>query len=239
MTFSIVIATFNPGEKLDNAIQSILNQTFKDFEIVIQDNNSTEKNTLEIFGKYKDVISIHRAKDKGIYDAFNHAISKCIGQWVMFLGADDVLNNQDVLKSIHEYTHLKSALILGKIKNTEIQNHWVPENFQSQMTSSIVWRNTIHQQGCCYSRDWLKHHPFPTHTRILGDYAVHLQAYLEKTPVIETNLTFAICQANGISKNFNKELYREELTMKKEILPLHFYLLNWPWVKFKYWMKSS
>lgn len=241
MRFSIVIATHSPGTILSRALDSILNQTFKDYEIVIQDNLSSDDETNQVLEQYQNQIKLIRQKDAGIYDAFNLALTHCSGDWVLFIGADDQLADPTVLETIDSQLnqHANANLLLGSIINQNISGRWVPKTLQSKLTSRIIWKNTVHQQGCLYNRNWLVQHPFPKDLKILGDYAIHLAAYFEKTPYIQTNTTICLCDANGISKKFTKPLYQEERRMKKESLPFHWYVINIPWIGIKYWIKSN
>jgi len=88
---SIIIATFNAGKILLKCLDSIIPQLSSVTELVIIDGGSKD-NTLEIIEKYRRSISyIVSERDKGIYDAWNKGIKVANGEWIMFLGADDVL----------------------------------------------------------------------------------------------------------------------------------------------------
>jgi glycosyltransferase involved in cell wall biosynthesis len=238
MKFSIVIATYAPGAQLSQAISSILSQTFQDFEIVIQDNLSTDPETLSVFEKFAEKISLKSTSDSGIYDAFNQALKRCSGDWILFLGADDTLADDTVLEKICAFTDPQFDLILGSIQNLHVQSKWVPHRFVSKMSFHMLWKNTIHQQGCFYKRTWLQKIEFSEQCKILGDYEVHLKALLGHAKVLHTTLIISHCDARGISKKFTKELYDEELCMKKRILPLGLYWMNIPWISFKKWLKT-
>ena len=68
---SIITPTFNSGRFLEETLESIKSQTYKNYELIIIDGKSTDK-TLKIINKYKNIINYCISeKDKGIYDAFN------------------------------------------------------------------------------------------------------------------------------------------------------------------------
>lgn len=93
MRISIVIATFNAAEVLPKALASILNQSFQDWECIIVDGASKD-GTLDIIKEYvkKDIrIRYISEPDKGIYDAFNKGWKMAKGEWIYYLGADDIL----------------------------------------------------------------------------------------------------------------------------------------------------
>lgn len=89
--FSIVIANYNQGKYIGSAIQSVLNQSEKSFELIIVDGGSTD-NSVEIIKTYSDKISWWVSeKDKGQSDAFNKGFSKAQGKFYFWLNADDIL----------------------------------------------------------------------------------------------------------------------------------------------------
>jgi len=101
--FSIVTSTYNAGNSLKQCLESVRNQTFVGVEHVIVDGASSD-NTCEIIQSEQNRED-HRIgwwcseKDSGIYNAWNKAIPHCKGEWILFLGADDVLANADVLEN--------------------------------------------------------------------------------------------------------------------------------------------
>jgi len=89
--FSIVIANYNMGNFLENAINSVLTQSFKDYELIVVDAGSND-NSIDIIHKYKSSLSWWISeKDNGQSDAFNKGFSKANGQYYFWLNADDIL----------------------------------------------------------------------------------------------------------------------------------------------------
>ncbi|MDR2161584.1 MAG: glycosyltransferase [Desulfovibrio sp.] len=96
MYYSIIIATLNSSRFLDRALRSILVQKFGGYEILVQDGGSTD-GTLDILKKYGKRISWNSEADRGIYDAWNKAVGRSRGDWILFLGADDFLLSENIL----------------------------------------------------------------------------------------------------------------------------------------------
>jgi len=88
--FTAIIATFNRADMLREAIQSVLAQTFKDFELIIVDDHSTD-NTKDIAASIQDSRVRYIVNDhlKGNSGARNAGISRAEGKWVAFLDDDD------------------------------------------------------------------------------------------------------------------------------------------------------
>lgn len=88
---SIVIANYNYGRFLEEAIQSVLSQSCNDYELIIVDGGSTD-NSVEIIKKYVDKIAWWVSeKDKGQSDAFNKGFAQAKGRFLTWLNADDVM----------------------------------------------------------------------------------------------------------------------------------------------------
>ncbi len=87
---SVVIATYNYGHYLGEAIQSVLDQTFGDFELIVVDDGSTD-NTREVVGNFIDPrIRYIYQKNKGSSYAYNRGILAASGEYIAFLDADDI-----------------------------------------------------------------------------------------------------------------------------------------------------
>lgn len=100
--FSIVIPTLNSEKTISYALESILQQIFKDFEVLIMDGLSTD-NTIILAQRFNDErIRIYSEKDKGVYDAMNKGIKLSMGEVIYFLGSDDQFINPEVLKIINK-----------------------------------------------------------------------------------------------------------------------------------------
>lgn len=88
--FSVIINCHNAGEFLCDAVDSVLGQTFNDFEIIIYDNASSD-NTAEIAQKYGERITYYYSEKKlALGTARNQAIQHSSGKYLAFLDSDDV-----------------------------------------------------------------------------------------------------------------------------------------------------
>jgi glycosyltransferase involved in cell wall biosynthesis len=90
-TVSVLIPTYNYGRFLDEALQSVINQTYNDYEVIIVDNNSTD-NTEQIVKKYLGdprFSYFKNEKNLGLVGNFNQCLSYAKGHYIKFLNADD------------------------------------------------------------------------------------------------------------------------------------------------------
>jgi glycosyltransferase involved in cell wall biosynthesis len=130
--FSVIIPTYNRAEMLREAIQSVLEQSFKDFELIAVDDYSTD-NTKEVVSSFHDtrIKYIVNSNTKGVAGARNSGIFMAKGQWISFLDSDDVW-----LPSKLEMIYKK----IQKIDNTVglIYTGFAYYNFEKKKEISLV-----------------------------------------------------------------------------------------------------
>ena len=88
---SVIMPAYNVEKYIGEAIQSVLNQTYKNFELIIFDDGSTDK-TWEIIQSFNDsrIIAIRHQQNKGVAEARNTALKIAKGKWVALIDSDDV-----------------------------------------------------------------------------------------------------------------------------------------------------
>ena len=105
IVFSIIIPVFNKQQFIYKTIQSVLNQTIADFEILIINDGSTDNSEFEIL-KFNDFrIRYFNQKNNGVSKARNMGIRNAKGQYICFLDADDLWNS-DFLETFRKYIAL-------------------------------------------------------------------------------------------------------------------------------------
>ena len=100
MKISIITTVFNNREFIEDAIKSVLSQTYSDKELIIIDGGSTD-GTLEVIDRYRDNINkLVSGPDKGMYDALNKGIQLAAGDIIGFLHSDDIFYDEKVIEKI-------------------------------------------------------------------------------------------------------------------------------------------
>ena len=120
MKISIITATYNSSATLRDTLDSILRQTYQDYEVIIQDGMSTD-DTLAIARSYESRfggrLKIFSEKDNGLYDAMNRGIGHAAGDVVGILNSDDFFADNDVLRIIHDtMEHGQVDCVYGNLK---------------------------------------------------------------------------------------------------------------------------
>ena len=138
MTFSIIVVCLNAGEKLHKTIDSILQQTEQDYEIVVKDGGSSDNSLQQLPADER--IHIYEEKDTGIYDAMNQAIRHAVGKYVFFLNCGDYFYDASVLgqvkAQIQEAGKSEKAIFYG--------------NICENLTGAMVASNPVIDDFACY-----------------------------------------------------------------------------------------
>jgi glycosyltransferase involved in cell wall biosynthesis len=108
MKVSIIIPVYNAEQYLDECITSVLEQTYKDIEIIAVNDGSKDR-SLEVLEKYSDKIKIIDKKNGGTPTALNAGIRIMTGEWFKWLSADDVLLKHAIMSLVQEAEKLGPA----------------------------------------------------------------------------------------------------------------------------------
>lgn len=113
--FSILIANYNNANYLQEAINSVFDQTYNNWEIVIVDDGSTD-NSIEIYNRYKDDNRIHiyyNDKNRGCTYTKWRCIEECNGELFGFLDSDDVLLPEALESMANAHKNAPNAAIIS------------------------------------------------------------------------------------------------------------------------------
>ena len=106
---SIIIPTYNGANYLEEAINSALNQTYKNIEIiVVNDGSNDDGKTKKIIDKYKNKIEYYYKENGGISSALNYGIKKMKGEYFAWLSHDDLIETNHIEKLVEFYSYENS-----------------------------------------------------------------------------------------------------------------------------------
>src|ERR1700761_9527684 len=100
MKISIITVVYNNEKFIEDAINSVLSQDYKDIEYIIIDGASTDK-TLQLVNKYSNNIKkIISEPDEGLYDAMNKGVNLAAGDVIGILNSDDIYYDNSIISEI-------------------------------------------------------------------------------------------------------------------------------------------
>lgn len=114
MKFSIITASLNNSETINDTLDSVINQDFVDIEHIIIDGNSND-GTIEILNEYESknknskIIFKH---NHGVYDALNEGLRLASGDIIGFLHSDDFLYSNSIISEIGSIFENTNLLVL-------------------------------------------------------------------------------------------------------------------------------
>ena len=134
---SVIIPNFNHANFLDERIQSILNQTYQNFEIIILDDKSTD-NSLEIINKYKDNphishIIINEENSGSAFRQWDKGINLTKGDLIWIAESDDSCKPVFLENSVNNFTRFPNLVISYACSNTMNENSEVGSKLQSNI----------------------------------------------------------------------------------------------------------
>lgn len=202
---SVITPTYNliKNDRKDlfiQAVNSVQNQTYKNIEHIIIDNNSDDgtKELLEEFANEYKNFRYYSQKDEGIFDAFNKGVEKAKGKYIIFLNTDDFYHKKDGIekcvdlleKSDSDYCFSDCKTVLDKQ-----QTYW-----DANMYMIFRAMPFCHQTLMC-KKEILERYPFDTNYKIIADYDFILKLFLNKYKYSQLKYCFVTFNLGGLSFN--------------------------------------
>ncbi len=200
---TVIIAVFNGVQTLEQAILSVIEQSYKKLELIIIDGGSND-GTQNIIRKYEAKIAYWVSEpDNGVFDAWNKGVAIATGEWIAFIGSDDYYLDG----ALNSYAEL---IIEGQNKNLEYVSSMV--NLVSGptvlRTLGLKWNwkafrkaMIVAHVGSLHNRKLFETYgPYDTSYKICGDYEFLLRAKGDLSAGFLNRVT-ANMRVGGISDN--------------------------------------
>ena len=219
---SVITAVYNGGATLERAIESVVSQTCPRIEFIVIDGGSTDC-SVDLLRKYEDSIDYWISEpDNGIYDALNKGIAVATGEWLYFLGADDVLADVDVFKSVFSRQY-DTKFLYGDVVYGD-----TGRIYGGEFTKCMLTKKNICQQGIFYHVELFKIlGNFDPKYPLLADWAFNMQAFaLGGTKPTHINVVIAEYSLAGVSNRVIDSAFAEDrLGLIKRCLGFPYYQL--------------
>ena len=238
---SIITVSYNSEKTIEETIISVLNQDHQNIEYIIIDGESND-NTLAIINRYREKIDIVISeKDAGIYDAMNKGIAQSSGHWIWFMGTGDVPLDGAVNTIIEKVKSCdQSDLHAFCVELAPPLEPGVPPFYKPIFSSALKWRNTLHHQGLLYKKSSISNLLYDTRFKVLADYHLNLRLWKNGASCICHDITVTRVDSGGVSRTFNKQLYKEERELKRDVFGGGLSgVLQGVWTRIKYLNKQA
>lgn len=224
---SIIMPCYNSEKYIEKAIQSVLDQTYRNFELIIIDDDSTDK-TWEIIEQYakKDFRVICTKKDeneKGISKSMNKGIEMARGKYITRMDSDDIIIPEKIFRQVQfldkneEYGVCSvNIAMMDNLGNIYNENVYPEQKVPSEWT--FLWTNPVPNAPCMYRTNIIKDNNITfSNLRTAEDYDF-LEKLITKTKVYMINLPLYYYRYNEKSTyNRNRiETFKNSLDISKK-----------------------
>lgn len=202
---SIIVPIYNAEKYLDSCIQSVLRQTYTNWELILIDDGSTDKSgrIAEEYGFADERITVFRQKNLGVSLARNQGIDEATGNYVVFLDADDELIEDCLAKTVNIAEETNADVVAGRsCENQEL--------FQDRIiwTGAEALENSLKDHLFTYSacaklirREFIGKTRFTPDIRINEDSYFVFQLLCKQNVFVLTNDVIYFYRANSESSS--------------------------------------
>lgn len=179
MKLSIITINYNNLEGLKRTYESVVCQTWTDFEWIIIDGGSTDGS--------REFIELHQNKfvywcsepDKGIYNAMNKGISHANGEYLQFLNSGDNLHDREVIKEFHKLTNIED-IIAGDIAMDGSKNQILCSPDESELDFDYMRFSTVRHPAAFIRYSLFKTYGgYDESFRIVSDWKFFLEVLIK------------------------------------------------------------
>lgn len=219
---SIVTINYNDKVGLKKTIESVINQTYKGFEFIVIDGNSSD-GSKEVLNNYKGKINYSISEpDNGVYHAMNKGIKKATGDFILFLNSGDFFYNNNVLKNAENLISNSYDIYYGNVivkkPNSEKQ-----KTYPNELTFSYFYTNALCHQSCFIKRQLFYDHFFYNENyKIYSDGEFFMYTIcLKNIPYKHLDLIVSVYDFTGISstKEYEEIHYNERMESINKFFP--------------------
>jgi len=210
---SVITVTRNHATFLETCMISVAGQTYRNIEHIIIDGDSSDDTARMVssFMKSNPHIQFYSEPDSGIYDAMNKGILKSSGEWIYFLGSDDIFYRDDVLDHfVNHPLYRTGTVIYGNVK-VKGDASWAPEGsiYDGMFTLKKLLKKNLCHQSIFYSRDVVaKSGFFEKKYSVCADWDYNIRCF-SQADFVYLDFIVAIFQGGGFS-TLNQETYLQK-----------------------------
>jgi glycosyltransferase involved in cell wall biosynthesis len=250
---SVLMPTYNCAKYIRASVKSVLNQTFREFELIIVDDGSTD-NTEEVISAFKDSrIDYRKIENRGTSAALNYGLSLCSSQWVARIDADDLnvpkrLEKQVLfLEANPEYDAVSSWSVYFRDPNKILFSLQSPVE-HDDIYNSLDLHNPLNQSAMIYRKEKIitagyneefrAHEDFELFHRLRDSVRYYnIPEYLAYIRVREESKTYSEGKENVYNFLIN---YSFKKMIESESKGIHFYWAgNIAWINFFFGNKND
>lgn len=213
MKLSIITINYNNKEGLQKTIDSVVSQTWRDFEWIVIDGGSTD-GSKELIEQYQQYFAYWCSEpDKGVYNAMNKGIDKAKGEYLNFMNSGDCFVNASTLQDVFS-NKLTSDIVAGPVLLSNGQRLY---QYQENYVRMLVCSALCHQSSF-FKRNLFEHYRYREDFQLISDWVGLVEWLLFKGKTLQyLDVDVALYDVSGMSNN-GKLLQEERLAYFQERL---------------------
>lgn len=228
--FSIITVCFNSAGTIRRTIQSILEQSFEDYEYLVIDGGSTD-GTLQIIQEYEPLFQgkMHwiSEKDNGIYDAMNKGIGLAKGKYHNMLNSDDFLYHKDVLREVAD--EISSNPGYGIYYGIEILRYANGEEFMAARPhhSRLLHGSMIRHQAAFIQDTVHRKYGYSAKYKMVADQDFFIRVFRDKVSFKPMDIITDVFLLTGIShrRKHESEVESGRMLYDNQVISLKKYII--------------
>lgn len=220
---SIITINFNNKLGLQKTIESVINQTSKEFEFIVIDGNSIDGSKELISHNQSNFTYSVSESDTGIYQAMNKGILKASGEYLLFLNSGDCFNNKEVVSLLSNQLN-DNDVISGDINICQ-DNKWKIVKSQDAITIDYFLSISLFHQATFIKKElFIKRGLYDESFKLCGDYEFFIRTLIKQNATYKhIPVLISDFYADGMSndKNYNEINIKErEIAWRKHFSKL-------------------
>ncbi len=216
MTYSIITINYNNCDGLRRTIESIINQSFHDFEYIVIDGGSTD-GSVEVIKMYADKITYWVSEpDNGIYNAMNKGIRHAHGDYLNFMNSGDSFYDYHVLENT--LTYLTADIVYGRLFYYNLKERSVYLKNSPNMLH--FYENTLNHQSTFISRKLFDDSLYDEKYKIVSDWKFFMEKLIiENCSFTTMPVKVGLFEGGGISDTDRQLDAKERKEIIDELFP--------------------
>lgn len=212
MKLSIITINYNNKAGLQKTIDSVICQTWKDFEWIVIDGGSTD-GSKELIEQYQQHFAYWCSEpDGGVYNAMNKGIARAKGDYLLFLNSGDALYDENVLQTIDDI-HFSADIITGQA--IRMDTNELLRQYDKNLLMQL-YLDTLNHQATFIKRELFKDTCYDESLKIVSDWKFWLEAILWKRASVDVVDVIVTKQdMTGISSDQKKERTERECVLQQ------------------------
>jgi glycosyltransferase involved in cell wall biosynthesis len=230
VTFSIITIVYNGASLIEGTMQSVLNQTFTDFEYLIIDGASKDE-TMAIVEKYVEKqplptisgqvsIKAFSERDKGLYDAMNKGLKHAKGNFVLFLNCGDRFFDNKTLENIAACITPTTDVLYGETMLIDDARKHIGTRTAltvQKLPKTLTWRSLKFGMVVCHQSFLVKRTIAPKYieNNLAADIDWVIKCLKKAENVVNTNIFISEYLMGGISKQRHQQSLKDRYAVLK------------------------